>query len=147
MDSFIQEVDHLRKQVAALERENLRREAQDLLARVMEVDGMKVLAAKTSASSAEAMREMGDWLKARLSSAVIVLGAVKDNQPTIVTMITPDLVARGLHAGNIAKEAARVMEGGGGGRPEMGQAGGKRADKLEEALRRVPEVVRKEFKP
>ena len=147
MDSFIQEVDHLRKQVAALERENLRREAQDLLARVMEVDGMKVLAAKTSASSAEAMREMGDWLKARLSSAVIVLGAVKDNQPTIVTMITPDLVERGLHAGNIAKEAARVMEGGGGGRPEMGQAGGKRADKLEEALRRVPEVVRKEFKP
>ena len=145
MDSFIQEFGELRKRLATLERESLRRESQELLARVTEVDGMKLLAAKTSASSAEAMREMGDWLKSRLSSAVVVLGAVNDNQPTIVTMITPDLVARGLHAGNIARETAKVMEGGGGGRPEVGQAGGKRADKLEEALRRVPEVLKKEL--
>ena len=147
MDSFIQEFAGLRKRMATLERESLRREAQELLARVTEVDGIKLLAARTSASSADAMREMGDWLLSRLSSGVVVLAAVKDNQPTIVTMITPDLVAKGLHAGNIARETAKVMEGGGGGRPEMGQAGGKRADKLEEALRRVPEVVRKEFKP
>ena len=147
MDSFIQEFAGLRKRLAALERESLRNEAQELLARVTEVDGMKLLAARTSASSADSMREMGDWLLSRLTSGVVVLAAVKDNQPTIVTMITPDLVAKGLHAGNIARETAKVMEGGGGGRPEMGQAGGKRADKLEEALRRVPEVVRKEFKP
>ena len=142
LDSFIEDVDRLRKQVAALERDNLRREAQELLPRVQDVDGMKVLAAKTSASSAEAMREMGDWLKTRLSSAVIVLAAVQENRPTIVAMVTPDLIARGLHAGNIARETARVMGGGGGGRPDMAQAGGRRADKLDEALGRVPEVVR-----
>ena len=143
MDSFIQESADLRKRLAALERESLRKEAQELLAGVTEVDGMKLLATRTSASSADAMREMGDWLLSRLSSGVVVLAAVKDNQPAIVTMVTPDLVARGLHAGNIARDTAKVMEGGGGGRPEMGQAGGKRADKLEEALRRVPELLKK----
>ena len=144
LTSFMDEMDRLRKQVDALERERLRREAQELLSRVQTVDGTKVLAAKTSASSVEAMREMGDWLKARLSSAVIVLAAVQDNRPTLIAMVTPDLVDKGHHAGNIARETARVMDGGGGGRPEMAQAGGTRADKLDEALRRVPEVVRKE---
>ena len=147
LDSFIQDADRLRKRVEVLERESLRREAQELLAGVLDVDGVKVLAAKTSASSVEAMREMGDWLKTRLSSAVIVLAAVQDNRPTLVTMVTPDLVAKGVRADAIAREAARVMDGGGGGSSEMAQAGGRRADKLGEALALVPELVRKEAKP
>ena len=105
--------------------------------------GIKVLAARTTAASSDAMLEMGDWLKERMSSAVIVLGAVQNGRPNIVSMVTSDLIPRGLHAGNIAKETAQVMDGGGGGRPEMAQAGGKRADKLDEALARVAEVVRK----
>ena len=143
LDAFVQDADRLRKQVEGLEREKLRKEAQELLLTVQDVDGVKVLTARTSASSADAMREMGDWIKEKLSSAVVVLAAVHDNRPNIVAMVTPDLVARGLHAGNIVKETAKVMEGGGGGRPEMAQAGGKRADKLGEALRMVPELVRK----
>ena len=126
LDSFIDDVDRLRKRVSSLERESLRREAQELLVGVQDVDGVKILAAKTSAGSVEAMREMGDWLKERLASSVIVLGAVQNGRPIVVAMVSPDLVARGLHAGNIAGETARVMEGGGGGRPEMAQAGGKR---------------------
>ena len=144
LDSFIQDMDRLRKRVATLERERLKAEAQGLLAKVRDVDGIKVLAARTTASSVEAMREMGDWLKEHLPSAVIVLAYVEDNRPTLIATVTQDLVARGLHAGDIAKEAAQVMEGGGGGQPEMAQAGGKRADKLDDALRRVPEAVRKE---
>ena len=143
LDSFIQDAERLRKRVEALERGNLRREAQEILLRVQDVDGMNVVAEKTSASNVEGMREMGDWLKSRLSSAVIVLAAVENNRPTVIAMVTPDLVAKGFHAGDIVRETARVMEGGGGGRPEMAQAGGKRADKLDEALGRVPEVVRK----
>ena len=146
MVSFIQDVDRLRKTVAALERENLRREAQEILPRTQDIDGVKVLAARTSASGPDAMRDMGDWLKDRLSSAVIVLASVQNNRPTIVAMVTPDLVAKGLHAGNIARDTAKVVGGGGGGRPEMAQAGGKSADKLDEALRGVPELVRREAK-
>ncbi len=142
LDSFIQDADKLRKRVEELERLSLRREARELLPQALDVDGLKIVAAKTSATTVEAMREMGDWLKTQLPSAVIVLAAVQDDRPLIVSMVTPDLIAKGLHAGNIAKETAQVLGGGGGGRPDMAQAGGKRADKLDEALRRVPEVVR-----
>ena len=147
LDNFMRDFDALRKQMGALERDRLKAEAQELLPAVQDVNGTKVLAVRTSASTVEGMRDMGDWLKDRLSSGVIVLGAVHEGRPTIVAIVTPDLVARGLHAGNIAKEAAAVTEGGGGGRPEMAQAGGKRADKLDDALRLVPEVVRREVKP
>ena len=147
LDAFIEESDQLRKRLVALERELLRREAQELLQGVQDVDGIKVLAGRIGASSVDAMRETGDWLKARLSSGVLVLGAVLDGRPMLVAMVTSDLVEKGLHAGNIAREAAGVMGGGGGGRPEMAQAGGKQADKLEEALQRVPEIVRQEAKP
>ena len=143
LDSFIQDAGALRKRLETLERESLRREAVEILTKVIDVDGVKVLAARTSATSPEAMREMGDWLKTRLSSGVIVLAYVQNDRPALVAMVTSDLVERGFHAGNIARDTALVMEGSGGGRPDMAQAGGKRADKLDEALRQVPELVRK----
>ena len=144
MGSFMSELDGLRKRLAVLERERLRRESQELLGKVQDVGGIKVLAAKTSADSSDSMLEMGDWLKEKLASGVIVLAAVQSGHPNIVAMVTSDLVARGLNAGNIVRETARVIGGGGGGRAEMAQAGGKRADKLDEALALVSEVVRKE---
>ena len=91
------------------------------------------------------MREMGEFLKAKLSSLVIVLGAVVDGNPLLISMVTPDLVARGLHAGNIVRDTAKVVGGGGGGRPEMAQAGGRQANKLDEALRGVVGLVRGEI--
>ncbi|MFQ5861376.1 MAG: alanine--tRNA ligase-related protein, partial [Dehalococcoidia bacterium] len=133
----------LRKRLATLEREQLRRQAAEALSQVQEVEGVKVLALRTSASSVEALRETGDWLRDRLGSAVIVLGAVIGERPSLVAMVTPDLVSRGLSAVELARGAARVMGGGGGGRPEMAQAGGKHVDKLEAALKAVPELVRK----
>jgi alanyl-tRNA synthetase len=88
------------------------------------------------------MREMGDFLRAKLPSVVVVLSAVINGSPLLVTMVTPDLVAKGLHAGNLARDTAKIMGGGGGGRPEMAQAGGKHVEKLEEALHGVPGLVR-----
>ena len=146
IDSLIQDAEKLRRRLAGLERVALRAEAQDLLARAMDVDGVKVVAARASATSVEAMRDMGDFMKTKLLSAVVALGAVLDGTPSLITMVTPDLIARGLHAGNIAGETARVMGGGGGGRPEMAQAGGRRADKLDEALQAVPQLVRRSLR-
>jgi|TARA_B100000749_G_scaffold89165_1_gene67643 alanyl-tRNA synthetase len=88
------------------------------------------------------MREMGDFLKAKLSSAVVVLGSVVDGSPILIAMVTPDLVDKGLHAGNLARDTAKVVGGGGGGRPDMAQAGGRNAGKLDEALSGVPELVK-----
>lgn len=142
LETFIQDTEELRRRLATLERGSLRSEAEVLLEGVQDVDGVRVVTGRTSANSAEAMREMGDFIKTRLPSAVICLGAVVNGNPLMVTMVTPDLVDRGLHAGNIVRDAARIMGGGGGGQPEMAQAGGRQADKLEDALRRVTELVR-----
>ena len=142
LDSFIQDTDELRRRLAALERGSLRAEAEALLERVQDIDGVKLVAGRTSANGSEAMREMGDFLKTRLPSVVIALGAIVNGNPLLVTMVTSDLVEKGLHAGNISRDAARVMGGGGGGQPEMAQAGGRQADKLDDALRRVADLIR-----
>ena len=142
LDTFIQDTDELRRRLATLERGSLRSEAEALLGNVQDVDGVKVVAGRTSAGSAEAMREMGDFIKTRQPSIVVCLGAVVNGNPLMVTMVTPDLVGRGLHAGNMVRDAARLMGGGGGGQPEMAQAGGRQADKLDDALRRIAELVR-----
>ena len=143
LESYIRDNDDLRRRLTAMERSNLRAEAEGILGRVAEVDGVKVVAARTSATTADAMREMGDFLKTRLPSAVIALGCVAEGNPLLVTMVTPDLVGRGLHAGNLARDTARVMGGGGGGRPEIAQAGGRQAEKLDEALSGVADLVRR----
>jgi alanyl-tRNA synthetase len=143
LDSFIEDAEQVRRRLTTLEREALRREAQELLEGVADVDGVKVLAGRTSAANAEAMREMGDFLKTRLESAVLVMGGIVDERPTLVAMVTDDLVASGLHAGNIVKEAAQVMGGGGGGRPNLAQAGGRHADRLDASLQSVADIVRR----
>ena len=142
LDSFIQDTEELRNRLAALERGSLRAEADALLDGTMDIDGVKVVAGRTSANSAEAMREMGDFIKTRVPSGVICLGAVINRNPQLVAMVSSDLVGRGLHAGNLARDAARVMGGGGGGQPEMAQAGGRQAEKLDDALRQVADLVR-----
>ena len=142
LDSFMQEDDDLRKQLEGFQKTSLRGEAEELLGQVQDVDGVKVVAGRTSAGSADGMREMGDFLKDKLGSVVLALAAVVDGNPILITMVTPDLVERGLHAGNIARDTAKVMGGGGGGRPEMAQAGGKQPEKVDEALSGVPDLVR-----
>ena len=141
VDSLFGEVDSLKKRVQALEREIGRNRAESLLAEAEHVDGRSLLAARVPASSTEALREMGDWLRDRLGSGVIVLGTVVDGRPNLLAMVTPDLASRGLHAGELVKRAAEVTGGGGGGRPEMAQAGGRDASRLDEALRLVKDLA------
>ncbi len=142
LDSLLQDNEDIRRRLAAMERSNLRAEAESFLRRVADVGGVKVVSARTSATGPDAMREMGDFLKAKLESAVVMLGCVTDGNPLLVAMVTPDLVSKGLHAGDLARDTAKVMGGGGGGRPEIAQAGGRRTDKLDDALSGVADLVR-----
>ena len=142
LDSFIQENEDLRKQLEGFQKTSLRGEAEELLSQIQEVDGVKVVAGRTSAGGPDGMREMADFLRDKLGSVVVALAAVVEGSPILITMVTPDLVERGLHAGNIARDTAKVMGGGGGGRPEMAQAGGKQPEKVDEALNGVPSLVR-----
>ncbi|MCH8205573.1 MAG: alanine--tRNA ligase, partial [Chloroflexi bacterium] len=143
VQSLLDELETARSEREALERRLSLQAAGDLLASTQDVNGVTVLAARATASSVESLREVGDWLRDKLGSGVVVLGSVLNERPILVAMVTQDLVARGLDASQIARGAAKAIQGGGGGRPDVAQAGGQRADKLDEALGLVPELVRK----
>jgi alanyl-tRNA synthetase len=143
LSSLIADFHAERKRAKELEGRLLRKTAESLLSEVKQVDGVNVLAGKVVASDMELLRQTGDWLKDKLGSAVIVLGVVLDGNPRFLIMVTPDLVSKGIHAGNIIKQVAQVTGGGGGGKPDMAQAGGKDKSKIDEALRLVPDLIGK----
>jgi alanyl-tRNA synthetase len=101
-----------------------------------------VLAAQVDAPAVDTLREMCDWFREQMGSGVIVLGAAIGDRPSFVSAVTPDLVERGLHAGNLIRAVAQAVGGGGGGRPTMAQAGGRDPDRLPDALALVPQLVR-----
>jgi len=131
------------KRSALLERELSRYTVESLLGKAEKVNGITVLSAKVPSTSFEILREMGDLLRDSLKSAVIVLGTVYNGKPGFVAMVTPDLLNRGLHAGDIVKQVAGVTGGSGGGKADMAQAGGKDENKLDEALELAKWLVKK----
>ena len=85
---------------------------------------------------------MTDLLRERLESVVIVLGTVYEGKPLFLSAVTPDLVARGYHAGKLVKKVAEVAGGGGGGRAGLAQGGGRDKAKLDEALKQVVKIIK-----
>jgi alanyl-tRNA synthetase len=140
--ALLSDLDSERKRAQALERALAAPAAEALVGKARAVDGIPLLAARVDAPSQDSLRHMGDVLRQRLGSAVVVLGTVLDGRPAFMAMVTPDLVKRGLHAGHILKRVASAAGGGGGGRPEMAQGGGTDASKLDEALALVKPLVK-----
>ncbi|MFC2063133.1 alanine--tRNA ligase [Chloroflexota bacterium] len=138
---LVAELDKERKRSLALEMELAGQTAESLVNQTEAVNGVTVLAARVSSLRPEALREMGDRLRDKLESAVIVLGTVYEGRPSFLTVVTADLVSRGYHAGEIIKKVAGVTSGGGGGKATFAQAGGRDKDKLDEALRLVKSLI------
>lgn len=115
--------------------------ADEMLNSKVEIGGVAVLAAEVKDMDGNALRTMGDQLKQKLGSGVVVLASGKDGKVNLMAMATDDVVKKGVHAGNIIKAAAAVCGGGGGGRPNMAQAGGKDASKIADALEKAKAVV------
>lgn len=136
------ENDELRRQIQALERQNTLQAAEILLDSKQDINGVSVLSARTEASNADGMREISDWLRDKMGSGIVVLGAVINDRPTISVGITRDLVDDGADAREYARELGRIIGGGGGGRPDMAQAGGRNADKLDAAIAGAHDIVR-----
>ncbi len=141
VQTLLKDLDERRRHTESLDRRLSVQSAESLLDAKQQVGGVTVLAARADASSADSLRDMGDWLRDKLGSGVVVLGAVVNERPVLIAMVTADLVETGLNAADIARGAARAMGGGGGGRADVAQAGGKSADKLDEALSLVPGLV------
>jgi len=142
-------IQHLQEELRELERQNeslqarlSRLEAQTLAERAETVEGVKVIAAKVSGVDMDGLRTLCDELKKKLGSGIVVLGTAGEGKVNLVAGVTADLVQRGFHAGKLVKEVAARCGGGGGGRPDMAQAGGRQPQRLDEALAYVKEFVR-----
>ena len=114
-----------------------RQQSETLLSHAVQLNGLSILAEQVEANDVDALRQMTDWFRDRLGSSVVVLGSVIDEKPMLVAAATDDAIEKGIHAGNLVRDAAKIVGGGGGGRPNMAQAGGRHADKLPEALSQV----------
>ncbi|PGM93407.1 alanine--tRNA ligase [Bacillus cereus] len=142
VDGLFAEVKQLQKENESLAAKLSNIEAGNLTDSVMIVDGVNVLAAKVNVADMNNLRTMMDDLKNKLESVVVVLASVNDDKVNILAGVTKDLISQGYHAGKLVKEVASRCGGGGGGRPDMAQAGGKNPAQVEEALAFVQEYVK-----
>ena len=141
IEALLAQVEEARRASRTDQRESARQEAEALLAQARDVGGAMVIAARSGAADAAALREMGDRVRDKIGSGVVVLGALFNDRPALLAMVTDDLVERGLSAGVIVDAAAREMGGRGGGQARLAQAGGKDASRLDAALAAVAGVV------
>jgi len=141
LDAVLEHSHEQEKEIKAPKRQLARADFEQHLQAVQTVNGVPVLAAQVAADDSALLREMGDWFRDKLGSGVIVLGTVLNGKPSLIAIVTDDWVKRGLHAGKLVKAVAQMVGGGGGGRPNMAQAGGKNAAKLPDALAAVPGLV------
>lgn len=141
LESVMAEAKVLEKELGSLKAELARGRATSMVARAQSVGELRVLIEKVPAMTAEEMRSFGDYLRDSLGSSVIVIASeLAADKVSFLAMVSKEATAR-VQAGSLVKEAARITEGGGGGRPDMAQAGGRNAAKLPEALERVRELV------
>lgn len=140
LDALLEKRDSLEREIRQQREQITLSQFQAL--RTKEYDGVPILTGNIPNADVDLLRRMTDRFHERHPSGVVVLASVSDKRPLIVAAVSKDLVARGLHAGELVKAVAKVVGGGGGGKPTMAQAGGRNPDKLPEALAVVPEWVK-----
>ena len=121
-------------------------QVSDVDSQIRDIKGVKALVQQVSVDNIEAMRNLGDQIRDKVGGVVVLASVFADGKISILTMAAKGAVAKGIHAGNIVKEVARICGGGGGGRPDMAQAGGKDAAKLGEALEAAWGIIEAQVK-
>ncbi len=139
------EVNALQKELGRLRAESARQQTERLASEAVRIGDVAVVAAHVPAGSIDTLRDMSDWLRTQLGSAVVVLSTAVDGKPQVIAAVTDDLVAKGVHAGELVKAVAKTVGGGGGGKPTLAQAGGRDLSRIDEALGQVEGLVRKQL--
>jgi len=147
-DKLAEKITHLQAENKTLhsEVESLKsRLAQDAMGdvtnQVVEVNGVKLLATKVEGVDMNGLRDLGDQLKEKLGDGVIVIASASDGKVNLMATATKGAIDKGAHAGNLIKAIAGLVGGGGGGRPNMAQAGGKNPDGIDDAIAKAGEVL------
>ncbi len=141
----LNELKNLHKEINRVKQKELSGKINSFIENAKEVSGVKIITRKLEDATVDDLRKTIDMLMKSSEDMAIVLGTIQNNRVTIVAALSPNLVKRGLHAGNISKEVAKVVGGGGGGRPDMAQAGGQWIEKLDEALNFAIELLSKKI--
>ena len=113
----------------------------DVMSQVVEVKGVKLLATKVADVDMNGLRNLGDQLKDKMGGGVVVLVSTTGDKANVIVMADDDAISKGAHAGNMIKEIAKLVGGGGGGRPNMAQAGGKNSAGADEAVAKAKEIL------
>jgi alanyl-tRNA synthetase len=146
IEAMLDEIKSLKSENEKLKAKLASNSASDVYSKVTEKNGVKLLAAEIADSDGNALKTLGDDMKAKLGTAFVLLISNVDGKVTIVSMATDDAVAKGAHCGNLIREVAGLLGGGGGGRPNMAQAGGKDPSGIEKALEKANEIMNSQIK-
>ena len=152
-DNLADKIDHmlaenkaLHSEVESLKSKMAQEAAGDVMDQVKEVKGVKLLAAQIDGVDMNGLRDLGDQLKEKLGEGVVVLASAGDGKVSLMATATDGAMKLGAHAGNLVKGIAGCVGGGGGGRPNMAQAGGKNPAGIPEALAKAAEVLEGQIK-
>ncbi len=141
VEGLTAELKNAEKEIEQLRNKLVNSEVGDILSNVVDIKGVKVIAAQFDQLDMDGLRNTGDMLKSKLGSGVVVLGSGYGDKVSFIVTATKDVIAKGIHCGNIIREVAKIAGGGGGGRPDMAQAGGKDVSKISEALQFSNKVI------
>ncbi len=143
---LLAEIKELHSENEALKSRMAKDALGDVMDRVQEIGGIKVLASKLEGVDMNGLRELGDQLKEKLGEGMVVLASAVDGKVNLMATATEGAQKKGAHAGNLIKAIAGLVGGGGGGRPGMAQAGGKNPEGMDDAMAKVPSIVADQVK-
>ena len=140
IEHLLQQNKQMEKEITVLKSRLVSRQSEEILKGVKKINGISVLATEVPNTDMETLRQMGDKLRDKLKSGVIVLGTRTDSKALLLAIVTQDLTPK-IQANEIIKNIVHFIDGGGGGKPEMAQAGGKKPKRLEQALEGVYKII------
>ena len=138
---MLEEVKDLKSEQEKLKAKLAKDSISDIDSQIYEVGGIKAIVLKVNDIEMNELRNLGDNLKQKVANGVVVLASVSGSNVSLLAMAGDEAVSKGIHAGNIIKSIATIVGGGGGGRPNMAQAGGKRAEDTDKALEEAKKVI------
>lgn len=146
IENITEELKEKERQIDSLKSKMALSIVDDIIDSKRVINGVNLVTYNVENMDMNSLRDLGDKIRDRLESCLVVLASIKDGKISFVAMATKDLIEKGIHAGNIIREVAKVTGGGGGGRPDMAQAGGKDPSKVDEALNIVSTIVTSQIK-
>ena len=142
VEALLDESKEKDKEIQNLNAELTKLKSADMLSKPIDIDGLEVYIAKLDGTTPDALRTMGDDIKAQSDNAVAVIAGVNSDKASIVAVCGENAVAKGVKAGDLVRQVASLAGGGGGGRPDSAMAGAKDLSKLDSALSAVEEIVK-----